>query len=253
MSVEQRPMRILYQIPGHMTAGPLGAAEIDRRRRLLQDWSGPDTVVDVADSPGGPLSIESTAEEYTCVPPMLLALRGRAQQTDAVIVGCFGDPGVAALREVLDCPVIGPFEASFHTGAQLGGRVGVVTILDSVVPMLDRLALGMGLSLRYAGAMAIDIPVLELKKDPTEVAKRVAEAGAALVARRDADVIVLGCMSLAFLGIAEKVSPQIGVPVINPARCALKSAESVVAQGLLQSRRTYAKPRKDILTVEGAR
>jgi allantoin racemase len=85
------------------------------------------------------------------------------------------------------------------------------------------------------------------------VAKRVAEAGETLMSRRDADVIVLGCMSLAFLGIAEKVSPQIGIPVINPARCALKAAESVVAQGLLQSRRTYAKPRKDILTVEEAR
>ncbi len=253
MSGEQRPMRILYQIPGHMTAGPLGAAEIDRRRRLLQDWSGPDTVIDVADSPGGPLSIESTAEEFTCVPPMLAALRGRAQPADAVIVGCFGDPGVAALREVLDCPVIGPFEASLLTGAQLGARVGVVTILDSVIPMLDRLVLSMGLSLRYAGATAIDIPVLELKKDPSEVAKRVAEAGTTLIARRDADVIVLGCMSLAFLGVAEKVAPQVGIPVINPAKCALKAAESVVAQGLLQSRRTYAKPRKEIMTVEEAR
>ena len=159
MSGEAQTMRILYQIPGHMTAGPLGAAEIDRRRRLLQDWSGPNTVVEVADSPGGPLSIESTAEEFTCVPPMLAALRQRRQPADAVIVGCFGDPGVAALREVLDCPVIGPFESALHTGAQLGARVGVVTILDSVVPMLDRLVLGMGLSLRYAGAVAIDVPI----------------------------------------------------------------------------------------------
>jgi allantoin racemase len=253
MSGDAQAMRILYQIPGHMTAGPLGAPEIDRRRRLLQDWSGPNTVVEVADSPGGPLSIESTAEEFTCVPPMLAALRQRRQAADAVVVGCFGDPGVAALREVLDCPVIGPFEASLHTGAQLGARVGVVTILDSVVPMLDRLVLSMGLSLRYAGAVAIDVPVLELKKDPSEVAKRVAEAGANLIARRDADVIVLGCMSLAFLGVAEKVAPQVGIPVINPARCALKAAESVVAQGLLQSRRTYAKPRKEIMPLEEAR
>ena len=123
---------------------------------------------------------------------MLAALRGRAQPADAVIVGCFGDPGVAALREVFDCAVIGPFEASLLTGAQLGARVGVVTILDSVIPMLDRLVLSMGHSVRYAGATAIDVPVLELKNDPSRVAKRVVEAGTTLIARRDADVIVLG-------------------------------------------------------------
>jgi allantoin racemase len=246
-------MHILYQIPGHMSVGPLGAPELERRRRMLQEWSGPHVTVEVADSPGGPLSIESHAEEILCVPPMVAALRRRSQAPDAVIVGCFGDPGVAALREMLDCPVVGPFEASFHIAAQLGARVGVVTILDSVVPMLDHLARGMGVSLRYAGALAIDIPVLELRKDPEEVATRVAAVGAELVARQSADVLVLGCMSLAFLGVAEKAAAHTGIPVINPAKCALKTAESLAAQGLVQSRRTYAKPRKDILTVEEAR
>ena len=98
-----------------------------------------------------------------------------------MIVGCFGDPGLAALREMLDCPVVGPFEASLHLAAQLGGRVGVVTILDSVVPLLDHLVRGMGLSLRYAGAVAIDVPVLELKNDQATVMRRVSDAAAQLV------------------------------------------------------------------------
>jgi allantoin racemase len=60
-------------------------------------------------------------------------------------------------------------------------------------------------------------------------------------------------MSLAFLGAAERTAEQVGIPVINPAKCALKTAESLASQGLLQSRRTYAKPRKGIVPVEGAR
>jgi allantoin racemase len=244
---------VLYQIPGDMTAGPLGSAEIARRRGLLQEWAAPGVNVEVADSPGGPLSIESHAEELMCVPPMITALARRPQAADAVIIGCFGDPGLAALREILDCPVIGPFEASIHLAAQLGARVGVITILDSVVPMLDHLARGMGLSLRYAGAVAIDVPVLELKQDVTLLAERIERAGQELIQRRDADVIVLGCMSLAFLALAERVAPSIGVPVVNPARCALKTAEAMIAQKLVQSRRTYAKPRKDIVAVEETR
>lgn len=246
-------MEILYQIPGDMTAGPLGAPELERRRAILQGWAPEDVRVQVADAPGGPLSIESHAEELLCIPPMIAALRRRAVSPDAVIVGCFGDPGVAALREILDCPVIGPFEAALHLGLQLGDRVGVVTILDSVIPVLAYLVRGMGQSLRYAGATAIDVPVLDLKKDPEQVAARVAAAGAELVRDRGADVLVLGCMSLAFLGVAERVAAEIGIPVVNPARCALETARSLAAQGLLQSRRTYAKPRKALGTLEESR
>jgi allantoin racemase len=242
-------MNILYQIPGDLSAGPLGAQEAARRRDLLQTWAASGTSVEVADSPGGPLSIESHVEEAMCVPPMIRAVTGRKQQPDALIVGCFGDPGLAALREILDCPVVGPFEASIHVAAQLGARVGVVTILDSVVSLLDHLVRGMGLSLRYAGSLAIDVPVLELRDDPDRLVEQVTRAGHELV-RRGADVLVLGCMSLAFLGIAERTGPEIGVPVVNPARCSIKTAEALVAQQLSQSRRTYARPRKDLRIVE---
>jgi len=245
-------VKVLYQIPGDLAAGPLGTQELSRRGELLQGWAAPGTSVEIADAPGGPLSIESHAEEALCVAPMIRALTERHDQPHAVIIGCFGDPGLAPLREVLDCPVVGPFEAAIHAGLQLGARVGVVTILDSVVPMLDHLVRGMGLSLRYAGARAIDVPVLELRNDPDRIAKQVIESGSGLV-RGGADVLVLGCMSLAFLGIAERTAPIIGVPVINPARCALKTAEALVSQQLASSRRTYPKPRKELRLVEEVR
>jgi len=246
-------MNILYQIPGDVSAGPLGRSELERRRGLLSGWASPGVAIDVADAPGGPLSIESHAEEALCVPPMIAAVRRRAPAPDAIVIGCFGDPGLAALREITDGPVVGPFEASMHVAMQLGDRVGVLTILDSVVPVLDHLVRGMGLSLRYAGAAAIDVPVLELKDRRDEVEGRVAAAAAGMMRDRGAGVLILGCMSLSFLGVAERTAAAAGIPVINPARCALKTAEALVAQGLSQSRRTYAKPRKEIATVEDVR
>jgi len=239
-------MRILYQIPGDVSAGPMGTAELERRRKILQDWASSDTLIEVADAPGGPLSIESHAEEMLCVGPMMAAVDARPTPPDAVIIGCFGDPGLAAMREVLDCPVVGPFEASFHLAAQLGARVGIVTILDSVVPVLDGLVRAMGLSLRYAGATAVDVPVLELKAEATTLAERVASVARPLVLQHAADVLLLGCMSMSFLPVAERVSQLCGVPVVNPAHCALKTAEALLSQRLAQSRRTYHKPRKPI-------
>jgi hypothetical protein len=46
-------------------------------------------------------------------------------------------------------------------------------------------------------------------------------------------------MSMAFLEVAEAVSGLCGLPVINPARCALATAEAMVAMNVRQSRRTY--------------
>ena len=175
---------------------------------------------------------------------MLAALARRPSEPDAMIVGCFGDPGLAALREAFDCPVVGPFEASLHLGAQLGHRVGVVTALDSLVPVLDRLARGMGEGANYAGAVGVNVGVLDLPAHAPTLADTIADAGRALVRDRGADVLVLGCMSMAFLGMAEAVGERCGVPMLNPARVALATAEALVSLGVRHSRRSYPRPTK---------
>jgi allantoin racemase len=236
---------ILYQIPGDMTAA-LGAGELRRREEILRRWAAPGTSVEVADSPGGPLSIESAAEEFLCVGSMLTALSKRDDQPDAVIIGCFGDPGLPAVREVLECPVVGPLEASFHLGAQLGRRVGILTVLESLDPLMESLVRSMGESLNYAGCVAVNVPVLELHKEPQALVDRAAEAARPLVEDRRADVVLLGCMSMSFQDLAGPISQKLGVPVLNPARCALRTAETMVALELTHSRRTYPKPRKAV-------
>ncbi len=176
---------------------------------------------------------------------MMRALRSRAAEPDAVIVGCFGDPGLSALREIMSCPVIGPLESSFATAMQLGQRVGIITVVEGVIPVLDHLVRGMGLSLRYAGATAVDIPVLDLPSAGDQLASTIGKAARPLI-DRDADVLVLGCMSMSFQNVAARVTEVCGLPVVNPARCALRTAESLVAQGLSQSRRAYPSPRKPL-------
>ena len=236
---------LIYQIPGDVSAGPLGIAELARRKLLLEGWADSGSRIRVHDSPGGPLSIESYTEEALCVGPMLRALRAGPGQADAVIVGCYGDPGLAALRESLDCPVIGPLESSFHLALQVGKRVGIITVVDEVIPMLDHLVRSMGLEGHYQGSVAVNIPVLELADQPEALLARAATAAEPLL-RRGADVISLGCMSMAFLGIAEALSQRFTVPFINPARCALKTAEILVSMEVASSRAAYPQPRKPV-------
>lgn len=70
-----------------------------------------------------------------------LAVHGRP---DAVLVACFGDPGVWALREMDHVPVMGLAEAAMREADETG-PFGIVTGGAAWGPMLERLARGMRL------------------------------------------------------------------------------------------------------------
>src|SRR4249919_2284962 len=102
-------MRITYVIPGEMSRGPLGVAEMVRREGMLQKWAFHDTVVKVVDVDNGIHSIESAYEELLSAPKAIERIQTlEAEGCDAAIIGCFGDPGLEAARELVSMPVIGP-------------------------------------------------------------------------------------------------------------------------------------------------
>jgi allantoin racemase len=228
---------ILYLVPGPLSRSR-GPEELDRRRDILQSWAAPGVEVGIAENPDGPASIESAWEEYVAVPGSFEV--ARTAEADAMIVGCFGDPGLDGLREILSVPMVGPCEAAMHVACMLGHRFGIVTVLDSVVGPLHRLARVAGLDSRVAAIVACDVPVLELEAGSYDAVL----AGGRAALDAGADTLVLGCMSMAFLGVAEELSSELGVPVINPARTALKTAELLLGTGLVHSRRAFPVPPK---------
>jgi allantoin racemase len=232
--------RILYLVPGPLSRAR-GLEELDRRRALLQSWAAPGVVVGIDENQGGPPSIESAWEEYLAVPGSFeVATAAEADGYDAIVLGCFGDPGLDGFRELLRIPIVGPCETAMHVACTLGHRFGIVTVLDSVVAPLQRLARIAGLDSRVAAIVACDVPVLELQGGSRDAVLSACRT----VVSAGADTVVLGCMSMAFLGVAEDLSGELGVPVINPARTALKSAELLVATGLTHSKRAFPVPPK---------
>lgn len=238
-------MKIQYLVPGPMSKGPMGAAEVVRRQALLNSWAFPGTEVVVVDVPDGPASIESAYEELLSVPATLEGvMQAEKDGFDAVILGCFGDPGLEAARELVSIPVIGPGEASLLLAASLGHRFSVVTILDNVVAGQELQAYKAGVRDKLASVVATDIPVLDLMKDPARSRARVVEVGRQAISQHRADTLMLGCMTMSFLDVADEVSAELGVPVINAGKAALKAAESLVSLGLAHSKRAFPTPPK---------
>src|SRR5262245_29265328 len=55
-------------------------------------------------------------------------LIGGTRRYDACLLACFGEPGIGAVKEVFDFPVVGMAEASIVSALQLGERFAIVTV-----------------------------------------------------------------------------------------------------------------------------
>jgi allantoin racemase len=234
-------MKIAY-----VGAAPKTEEEVARRRNLLQQWASPSTTVEMVYAMEGPASIESMYEEYLAIPNNGKNMYRLDQAGyDAAIVGCAGDPGLDAYRELsTKMLVVGPGTSSFHAAAMLGHRFTLLTIANSMIPSSFELVQKSGLSFKLASIRAVEIPVLDLANDRAKTLEKLVLIGREAMNQDRADVLVLGCMSMAFLHVAEEMQELLDIPVINPAKTALKTAEALVTSGLVHSKIAYSLPPK---------
>lgn len=204
----------------------------------------------------GPSSIESVADEMMAGPEILRScLSLAADGVEAIVIDCFGDPGVAAARELLSIPVVGPGQSSLHRAAMLADRIGVVTMLDNVLPLVRDMGLRAGLDGRLCSVRALDIPVLALEGE--HFAQALREQALAAVRDDGAEALILGCTGM--FGVSERLSTyltgEIGtyIPVVDPISSAVLDAVALARLGLSHSKRAYINPpartRESILTL----
>lgn len=132
------------------------------------------------------------------------AWSARSFEPGAVLLGCFGDPGLFALRATCKVPVSGLAEASFAEAAR-HGRFAVVTGGAAWQPMLRRLADGLGYGSALAGIHTVAASGAELAAQPQAARALLAQACREAARRWDTRVVVLGGAALA--GMAADLQP----------------------------------------------
>lgn len=140
------------------------------------------------------------------------ALAQPGVQPDAVLIGCFGDPGLTALRESSPAPVTGLAEASFIEAAR-HGRFAIVTGGERWGPMLQRLAQALGHAHGLAGIHTVAPTGAQMAADPEAARALLAQACRDVVRQMGVQAVILGGAGLA--GMAAAVQPQVPVPVID--------------------------------------
>lgn len=228
-------MRILVINPN---TTPSMTAKIGAAARSAAASGTEITAVNPAD---GPPSIEGYFDEVFAIPGLIGEMQ-KAPDMDAYVIACFDDTGLDAARCLTPAPVIGIGEAAFHVASLVAGKFSVITTLARSVPAIEHNLARYGLVSRCARVRAADVPVLDLEVAGSDAQSKISTEIGRAVAEDRAEAIVLGCAGMTDL--AERLSADHGLPVIDGVACAVKLAENLVDLGLRTSRiGGYAPPR----------
>jgi allantoin racemase len=147
---------------------------------------------------------------------------------DVVLLACFGDPGLLALRERARVPVVGLAQSSFEAAARRG-RFAVVTGGHAWAPMLLRFARAHQLDRGLVGIHTVDWNGAQIAADP-DGARDALRAAAQLGIDGGAECILLGGAALA--GLAPSLQPRLAVPVLDNVLLAAQAvADALLPQG----------------------
>lgn len=181
----------------------------------------------------GPVSIEGFYDEVFAVPAMIEQIRLH-NDCDGHVVACFDDTGVDAARCVANGPVIGICEAACIAAGTIANSYSIVTTLRRSVPALTHLVHRYGENHRCVSIRASDIPVLDLEKQDSGALAQIAAECEQAIQTDGAEAIVLGCAGMTDL--AQQLSNQFGLPVIDGVTAAVKHIEGLVSMQLTTSR-----------------
>lgn len=155
--------------------------------------------------------IASEASYVTGAHAVLDAFEASPGDWDAVLIACFGDPGLLALREVSGLPVAGLAWASLEAAAAQG-PFAVVTGGAAWGPMLARFARMHQLDAQLCGIHTVELTGAQIAEAPQQAHAMLVQAcerGIADGARQ----LVLGGAALA--GLARTLQARMAVPLLD--------------------------------------
>ncbi|MDH5449489.1 MAG: aspartate/glutamate racemase family protein [Candidatus Bathyarchaeota archaeon] len=183
----------------------------------------------------GPLSIETEEDEKSAVPDLLRVIKeGEEKGYDAIIINCFGNPGLEEARKLVKISVIGAGEASFLKIKEMERGFSVLTTVEEAVIRVKRNARKCGVERFLLSVKPLGMHVLELGQRE-RLRKALVLKGGKAVQEDHAEVIVLGCTGM--VGNAGWLSRKLGAPVIDPARAAFETTIKVLTE--LQGARAF--------------
>ena len=211
------------------------AAYFERLHTHLARLAAPGTAIDLKGMSPPDRDFGRLTEFRCAIQVVENALAAEQAGYDGFVLGHFQDPGLYEVRSALRIPIVGTGEATLHLAAQLGRRIGLVSIdpvfevfhLEQVerYGLRERLAGVAGLGAvpgDFAGAFAGDEAAYQRMKGAFEACARP-------LVERGVDVIVPAGVLPGLLMARERGLTVGHAPVVDCSAAALKTAEMWVS------------------------
>ncbi len=187
-----------------------------------QRAASPGTQLTLLTAPFGVAYIETELEALIGAYASLICISENLGDHDAIVIAAFGDPGIAALREAFDRPVVGLTEAALARAAELAQRFSIIAISPRIGAWYRHVVDGYGYSDRLASIRALDAPIRDIAGVQDEHAARLKALCAVAIEDDGAEALILAGAPLA--GLARRIS-GLPVPLVDPIAAALRQAE----------------------------
>ncbi|MEW9871163.1 aspartate/glutamate racemase family protein [Arthrobacter sp. HS15c] len=189
--------------------------------------AGPDTELVVRTAGHGVEYIETRFESLIAAGAVAEIIAEYHGQVDGIVVAAFGDPGMPALKEMVDVPVIGITEAALCAAALQGQRFSIIAISDRITAWYRDCVEHFGLGGRLASIRSINQSLTSIGSVQADFKDTLLALSRQAVAEDGADVVILAGAPLA--GLARDLEGQIPVPVVDGISAGIRMTEAVVA------------------------
>jgi len=212
---------------------------------------------DVIDLEQGVL-VRSNSDIAYNLPPLLDSIKAAEKKGyGAVVLACFGDPGLEVARELVTIPVLGPTNVGLHVAAMIGHKTCILLpeykhlrniTWQNVITygFHERVVVrGNDVSVPQALQAYEDYTatgrILPFIEDMTNICARSAEED-------DVDVVMLGCGGIKWMkGVLELRLRERGyfMPVVEPLSASIQVARGFINMKVSHGRRGYPSPPSD--------
>ena len=198
-----------------MWIDPVASKGINEKiRKTINEVKSPDVEPTIVYIKEGPTHVEYHFYEHLNMHGTLKWVKKAEKEGyDAVVIGCFYDPGLREARELVKIPVIGVAESSMHIAATLGHKFSILVGRRKWIPKMESNIQIYGLEKKLASFRVLNFTVPRMLEEPDRLRESIKREAQKAIDEDGAEVIVLGCTVES--GFMKELIEALGVPVID--------------------------------------
>ncbi len=186
-----------------------------------------DVTVEVIRMPNAPNVLESFTD-YTLAGAQMIEYCRQNDMTvyDGILLACFGDPCLSALKEMMPVPVIGIAEAAFSRALLLGYKFSVIAASNKALPMMESLIDNYDLQTRNAGTVTIGMAIEEFLEEESELEKNLIKM-IEQTKEKKAEVVIYGCAGMTMIP-KNRIQEKTGITVLDPIQSGISTLLAII-------------------------